>query len=265
MNRPSVLAPAPRPGGASRAPLFGILWKILLFSALLAFSFPAFAQAPADGAATAVLTADEWSALAAKAEKGNPEAEYQAGLIYFNGLGVPADPELGLSYLAKAADHGVVASQSFLGFLYERGVGVPQDYQRALTYYGKAARKDDPLALMGLAGIYFYGNGAPVDYKKAFGFFSRAAKKGEALAQIMLGEMHEKGLGTAPNPQKAFASYLLAADNPADDGYALFIVAELYASGANPAAPKDEAKAQEYYRRAADKGFAGAAERLTRP
>jgi len=56
----------------------------------------------------------EWEPLA---EQGDAYAQYNLGLMYFNGLGVPQDEKTALKWLTLAKRQGVAYSQENLGFL----------------------------------------------------------------------------------------------------------------------------------------------------
>ena len=67
----------------------------------------------------------------AKAEKGDADAEYQLGLMYWGGIGVATNYPTAVKWCRKAADQGVSDSQEMLGHAYEIGLGVPKDYVEA--------------------------------------------------------------------------------------------------------------------------------------
>jgi len=61
--------------------------------------------------------------------EGNPEAMYNLGVMYFDGVGVEQDYREGIKYFKKAADEGFVKAQFALGVKYFNGAGVPQNKQ----------------------------------------------------------------------------------------------------------------------------------------
>jgi TPR repeat protein len=69
------------------------------------------------------------------ADQGGAEAQYNLGVLYTNGLGVPQDYAEAAKWFRKAADQGDAGAQSNLGFMYAKGQGVPEDYVRAHMWF----------------------------------------------------------------------------------------------------------------------------------
>ena len=69
------------------------------------------------------------------ARDGNAEAEYNLGLMYARGQGVPKDYKAALSWFQKAHDHGNRAATYFLGKMYVTGVGVEKDSRQAVKLF----------------------------------------------------------------------------------------------------------------------------------
>ena len=78
----------------------------------------------------------EWRPLA---EQGDALAQYNLGLLYRKGRGVPQDDVQARQWYAKAAVQGQAKAQFNLGTLYFNGEGVPKDYQQALRWFRLAA------------------------------------------------------------------------------------------------------------------------------
>ncbi len=81
------------------------------------------------------------------AEQGNCEAQYQLGLKYLNGDGVPHSLVQAAQWFHSAAELGQVDAQYQLGLRYERGEGVPQNSQQAWQWLMTAAEGGQPGAL----------------------------------------------------------------------------------------------------------------------
>ena len=79
----------------------------------------------------------EWMPLAGK---GDAVAQYNLGLMYDKGNGVPQDYAEAVKLYRLAAKQGHASAQYNLGNKYELGEGVPQDYVRALIWYNFASR-----------------------------------------------------------------------------------------------------------------------------
>ena len=83
----------------------------------------------------------------AKAEAGDADAQFNLGVMYYQGLGVEQDLKEAVKWYQKAADQGDVAMAQFnLGVMYEKGKGVEQDFKEAVKWYQKAADQGDAMA-----------------------------------------------------------------------------------------------------------------------
>ena len=96
----------------------------------------------------------EWQPLAKNAD---PSAQFNLGLMYTKGLGVPQDYTRALVWYRKAAKQGNADAQNNLGYLYSSGLGVPQDYARALIWYSKAAKQGHAYARINLHVMHLHG------------------------------------------------------------------------------------------------------------
>ena len=82
-------------------------------------------------------TAVKWYTLAA--EQGTAFAQYNLGLMYNNGQGVPQDYETAVKWYTLAAEQGNASAQSNLGTMYALGTGVIQDNVYAHMWLNIAA------------------------------------------------------------------------------------------------------------------------------
>lgn len=62
------------------------------------------------------------------AEQGNADAQFNLGLMYFNGTGVPQDDQLALKWFRLSADQGDAFAQFALGNMYYMGRGVTRNF-----------------------------------------------------------------------------------------------------------------------------------------
>lgn len=69
-----------------------------------------------------------WMELQPLAEQGNADAQFNLGLMYFNGTGVAQDDQAALKWFRLAADQGHAFAQFALGNLYFMGRGVPKNF-----------------------------------------------------------------------------------------------------------------------------------------
>ena len=86
--------------------------------------------------------AAEWFRRAA--QQGFARAQYNLGVLYTNGDGVPQDPSQAAQWFRRAADQEDAKAQYNLGLLYAKGVGVPQDYREAYVWFTLAAARMPP-------------------------------------------------------------------------------------------------------------------------
>ena len=101
------------------------------------------------------------------AEQGEASAQYNLGLMFDNGQGVPQDYATAVIWYRKAAEQGHAAAQNNLGAMYAQGQGVPQDYVAAANWYRKAAEQGNAMAQYNLGVLYDDGQGVPQDYAVA--------------------------------------------------------------------------------------------------
>lgn len=77
----------------------------------------------------------------AVAEKGDVEAAYKAGTLYWKfGYGLKPQPEQAAFWLRKAAQGGIADAQYQLSQLYSMGYGVPKDYVMAVVLHRLAVK-----------------------------------------------------------------------------------------------------------------------------
>src|SRR4029453_14892042 len=62
---------------------------------------------------------------------GNPEAQYNYGVFYRQGIEVPQDDQLANQWFLKSAEQGWKDAQFKIAYSYDTGRGFPQDYQKA--------------------------------------------------------------------------------------------------------------------------------------
>ena len=77
-------------------------------------------------------------------------AQYNLGLMYANGRGVPKDDAEAVKWLRKAAEKGVDESQYNLGLMYANGRGVPKDDATAYQWYLLAVAQGNEEARKGM-------------------------------------------------------------------------------------------------------------------
>ncbi len=192
--------------------------------------------------------------LQKQADSGDAEAQYNLGLMYSEGDGVPKNAAKAVEWYQKAAAQGNEKAQYNLGWMYYFGEGVPKNAAKAVEWWQKAAAQGDAKAQYNLGGMYNRGDGVPKDAAKAVEWYQKAAAQGNADAQFSLGFMYAKGEGVPKNAAKAVEWYQKAAAQ--GNAGAQYRLGMMYEDGEG--VPKDAAKAAEWYQKAAAQGNVGA-------
>ncbi len=91
--------------------------------------------------------------LKSAADQGYADAQYNLGVCYENGKGVPQSYEEAVKWYRLAADQGHAGAQYNLGVCYENGFGIPQSDDEAVKLYKKAADQGDKEAQLALDKI----------------------------------------------------------------------------------------------------------------
>ena len=164
---------------------------------------------------TAFAQTSDIASLREKAEQGDADAQYNLGVMYLHGRGVPQDYVEAAKWYRKAAERGHVIAQTWIGMRYYNGDWVPQDYKEAAKWFRKAADQGHTDAQFLLGGMYTEGQGAPQDYGEAVKWFRKAADQGIAKAQAALGAMYALGRGVSQDYVQSHTWYHLAAVNDA--------------------------------------------------
>jgi TPR repeat protein len=81
------------------------------------------------------------------AEKGNPLAQFNLGVMYRQGQGVPQSDQEAVNWWTKASEQGHVEAQDNLGLRYARGQGVKQDLVQAYKWFTIAAAAGNETAM----------------------------------------------------------------------------------------------------------------------
>ncbi|MGL4552060.1 MAG: caspase family protein [Gemmataceae bacterium] len=150
-----------------------------------------------------------------------------------------------LPEVRKLVARGDPESQLLLGWMYGSGEGLTRDDKEAAFWYRRAAESNGSQAQYQLGLLYESGTLVAKDEKEAARWFRRAAVQDLAFAQHALAGTLERAA-----PAEAASWYQKAA--AADHVGAQFRLAGLYAEGRGVA--KDEKKAVEWFRKAADGG-----------
>ena len=119
--------------------------KCALAALLLMLSFAApVAAGPIEDAATAFRRGDYATALRLLrplADQGSVAAQFDLGLLYDNGWGVPKNSIEAFKWYRLATEQGYAKSQYNLGVMYGNGEGVPQNDAESVRWYRLAAQQ----------------------------------------------------------------------------------------------------------------------------
>jgi len=130
---------------------------------------------------------------------GNPasSADFQKGLDAYN----RGDYATALREFTPLAEQGVARAQYNLGVMYDHGYGVPQNYKTAVKWYTLAAEQGLADAQYNLGLMYDEGLGDPQDYVRAHMWWNIAASSGNKVASenrdIVAERMTLSQIGTA--------------------------------------------------------------------
>lgn len=146
--------------------------------------------------------------LLQKAAQGDPQAQYEAALLYYHGKkGLAKDWQRAFDYLFCAAQTGHTKALNSLGALYYAGHGTDKNIDRALACYRQAADQGDFEGMVNLALLYHLQH----DDAQAFAWMKKAADAGSPLGQRILAEFYYAGIGTETDKSLGLKYYALAA------------------------------------------------------
>ena len=151
-----------------------------------------------------------------------PEAKYQLGYFYDNGIGVRKNSRTAMIYYKYAAlfhlnteyDPSEQNSDEAhkIGCFYRDGTGVPIDHGVAARWFRIAADDGYMFAQNDLGCLYEDGNGVPQSDKEAVKWYRRAANQGDEIAEYNLGRMYRDGKGVPQSNENAMKWFGRAAE-----------------------------------------------------
>ena len=115
-----------------------VVLSLLVASGALAFDFAAGLTAYQQG--DFVTAAKEWRQLA---DQGDSSAQFNLGLLYYDGKGVPQDYTEAANWFRRAAEQDYEKAEHNLGAMYGSGKGVKRDYIQAYKWLNICAGKGD--------------------------------------------------------------------------------------------------------------------------
>ena len=97
-----------------------------------------------------------------------------------------------IAIIQPLAEQGFAFAQFNMGVLYDEGHGVPLDDLQAMEWYQKAAEQGLPQAQINLGIMHEQGEGGPADYAQAYFWYVMADSQGDSQAPQALREISEK-------------------------------------------------------------------------
>lgn len=200
------------------------------------------------------------SFLRPAARAGNTEAMYQLGSrIVEEQFEDEETMQEGFDYVCGAASKGHIGAKLMLANYLYNGILVEPDKKRAVVLYKQIAEqtiksgRPDPTAIKILATAYELGE-EPVDLNvaEATRLWNISIEMGDTRSMILLGERYKNGMnGYEKDQVKAFELFRRAAD--LGDKEAMKLLADCYVVGEG--VEKNETKAFEWLKKAVDLGL----------
>ena len=116
--------------------------------------------------------------LIQKAEQEDPKAQFDLGVIYAHGIGVPQDSNESLKWRKRAAEQGYERAQYALGLIYYYGLDVPEDTQKSLRWLNKSAEQNGIGSQYYLGNIYEEGEIVKQNIDESLKWYRKAAEGG---------------------------------------------------------------------------------------
>lgn len=196
----------------------------------------------------------------------NPLALYELGRMATDGLGCEADTEESYRWYEKALAvfHAAEGEKPWkyteyrIGKMYAAGLGAEQDYLQAADWLTLSADENYKYAQYSLGGLYYHGKGVDQDHETSFALYTRSADQSFPYASFELGKMLRDGIGCAKNQQdsdrrfkEAFLGFVSLEEQGHDDKLQ-YRLGWMLLNGMGT--DKNEARAKEYFEKAASVG-----------
>ena len=123
--------------------------------------------------------------------------DFEKGMAAYNS----GDYATAFKEFKSLADAGGQSSQYNLGVMYDEGEGIPQDDKEAVKWYRLAAEQGVAMAQLNLGVMYYYGRGVLADYVIAHMWYDIADvngnEKGAGNREDIAKEMTPEGISKA--------------------------------------------------------------------
>lgn len=207
--------------------------------------------------------------LARAAALGSAKGMYAYAECLLFGKGVEKDEAEGVRWLKKSYAASYEPAGFLLASCYLEGRGVESDSAKACEYRESLATRGNAEAMFLTAEHYRYGIGVKVNYARAYDWYLKAAERGIGKAEYCVALCYLDGMGTKRKPslaaawlKKAFLTLYGDADFDTviqkgvekGDGASLLAIGNRYFEG--NCVPEDKGKAEYWYRKSANAGYA---------
>ncbi len=145
----------------------------------------------------------------------NKIGRIHAALVAFLMLGASANCETSkdvINYLTVKAEAGDPDAQTNLGVCYFDGDGVSKSTAKAFELFNKAAAQKHAIAQSNVGVCYFLGEGVTLNEENAVKWFQLASGQGNAIGQYNLAKCYREGIGVTVDMSKAVKLYELASE-----------------------------------------------------
>ncbi|CAO5675146.1 MAG: hypothetical protein HEEMFOPI_00993 [Holosporales bacterium] len=142
--------------------------------------------------------------LIVEANRGDVEAAYTLGDMYFYGKGIRKNYQRAFKYFSISAGYNDSRSLNQLGLMYYNGNGVEKNDAKALNNFKKAAGLGNKMALSNVALCYLYGKGVKPNIQKAINIYNQLTNQGYADAPFHLAMLYMDGKYVGQDMQKAY-------------------------------------------------------------
>jgi TPR repeat protein len=128
-----------------------------------------------------LISLDETPSATVSIEDTTGQSEYERGLAYAFGDGVPQNDRTAFNLFYESAKKGYALAQYKVGVAFAYGEGVRQDMKKAVEWYRKAAEQGHTIAQRNIATMYLDGNGVEQNKVQALAWYQVVANAGNAM------------------------------------------------------------------------------------
>ncbi|MSR14458.1 MAG: sel1 repeat family protein [Gammaproteobacteria bacterium] len=220
---------------------------------LLVLAYSAASGAAVSDAAAAMARGDYAAAVAAfalGADRGDPIAQNNLGVLYLQGKGIGQDYGYARQWFEQAAANGLPGAMHNLGIMHLRGYGMSKDPIAGARWLEQAATAGDREAQFFTGLLYYKGEGVGQNYAQAEVWFTRAADQGVVAAAFNLAVLLLEGQ-SGHRDEKLALSYLERFEQ--QDEQVANLLAQVYSQDRQH--PLQAARGLELFKRLAEGGY----------